>query len=105
MSGNVTGTVDQSGNGFLSLQVLESITDWSCDVGHLVEGDPYLSLTGSFNFANGALSSAATLSLGGGFRDTVTGARCAVDLSFIFNPNGSAHASGTICGYAVDVTE
>ncbi|HEU4990771.1 MAG TPA: hypothetical protein VFT41_13380 [Gemmatimonadaceae bacterium] len=103
--GSMTGSIDQNGSGVLSLQVTESINGWKCDGGWTIDGDPYLSAAGTFPFLNGALSSAASISFGGGFRYTgpVSGS-CSEQMTLLLYQNGSGHLSGTMCGRQVDVT-
>ncbi len=105
VSGNLTGSVDDTGSGALFLQVLETITDWRCIGGRVLNGDPYLSAAGTFTFLNGAQSGTASISFGGGFKWGATAAEsCQMRLTMLFHPDHTGRLSGQVCGRSVDVT-
>ena len=102
VSGSLTGSISNTGSGILLLQVLQTVTDWECIGGLVINGDPYLSITGQMSFLGGAMSSAATFRFGGGIKWGTTAAESIqVNLTAIVNPNGSGTISGTIGGYSV----
>ena len=104
VSGNMTGSIDQNGSGALFLQVLETITDWRCVGGRVINGDPYLSAAGTFTFLNGAQSGTASLSFGGAFKWTGAGAgSCSLTLTALFHPDHTGRLSGVVCGRSVNV--
>ncbi len=103
VSGSMTGSLDNNGSGVLSTQVTETISDWQCITGIVINGDPYMSAVGTFSFLNGQQSTAAQISFGGGFKWTGnnTGS-CQIQMTMLFYPNGTAHLSGSACGRSVD---
>jgi hypothetical protein len=103
VSGNISGSIDpNSGSGVLLLQVLHTITDWRCVGGLVMNGDPYLSVTGQMSFLGGAMSSAASFRFGGGVKwGTTANESLQVNLTALVNPNGSGKISGVIGGYNV----
>jgi hypothetical protein len=105
VTGGMTGSISDTGTGVLLMQITETINDWQCIGGFTVNGDPYLTATGTFSFLSGALSSAATMSLSGGFKWTGNGSgSCQIALTTLINNNGTGHTSGQVCGQQVDVT-
>jgi hypothetical protein len=106
VSGSITGVIDdQTGSGTLFSQTLETITDWRCITGFVVNGDPYISGSGNMSFAGGQLASTASFNFGGGFRwGTAAKDGCSLILTILINPDYSGRVSGVVCGYSVDVT-
>ena len=105
VTGSMTGSISDQGSGALFLQVTETITDWQCVGGFVVNGDPYMSAAGTFTFFSGVLNSPATVSIGGGFRWGSTAAQsCQMQLTVLAYANGTGHTSGTVCGHQVDQT-
>ncbi|MDE3216143.1 MAG: hypothetical protein KGO03_07080, partial [Gemmatimonadota bacterium] len=82
VNGGLTGTLDDTGTGALSLQVTETINGWQCATGYTVDGAPHLSAAGTISVLNGQQSSAATVSFGGLFTWTGNGSgTCNVELT------------------------
>jgi hypothetical protein len=109
VTGNISGTIDINGNGVLQIQATETLNDWSCLTGYLIEGDPNISLTGQLSFLNGSPAAAQTMTLSGGFTWTTTVAppvetgSCAINLTANYQSNnGHGVLSGTVCGYSVN---
>jgi hypothetical protein len=105
VAGNVTGSLDQFGNGSLYAGFVATFTDCQ-DNGVVFNGDPYLSATGSMSFSNGQMTS-GSLSFGGALRWDQAGGSgsCNVNLSLILASQTStySHLSGTVCGFSVEV--
>jgi hypothetical protein len=113
VSGSISGSFDsETGSGSLWMQWLLTATDctFSSNAGDLVvNGDPYLSLTGTFTFLNGAPATQQTLRLGGALRwDYQNGGSgfCAFNLTINLSTAGSGTTtvSGTVCGRQVNLT-
>ena len=109
VTGNISGTIDINGNGVLQIQATETLTDWSCLTGYLIEGDPNIVITGQFSFQNGSPAAAQTMTLSGGFTWATTGplpvvsGSCAIDLTASYQANnGHGVLSGIVCGYTVN---
>ena len=100
-SGSITGSMT-NGTGVISLQIPITITDWGCEPPAIINGDPYISITGTFSFVGGAPGTQQHISVSGGFKSATQS--CQIMLGTDFNPNGGGHTSGTCCGYAVDFT-
>ena len=104
VNGSLTGNIDQNGSGILLLQVLETITDWRCLPPFVINGDPYLSITGTMPFLNGVMSSPATFNFGGGVKwGPPPGNGWQINMTATVNPNGSGRISGVIGPYSIDV--
>lgn len=104
VSGNLTGNIDDTGSGALFLQILETISDWRCVGGRVVNGDPYLSAAGTFTFLGGQQSGTASISFGGGFKWGTTAAEsCQLVLTALFRPDHTGRMSGVVCGRSVNV--
>jgi len=105
VTGSMTGSISDNGTGALLLGLTETITDWACTGGFVLNGDPYLSAAGTFSFLSGVLSSPASIRMGGSFRWTGNGSgSCAIQLTTLVYANGSGHTSGQVCGEGVDVS-
>ncbi len=103
VTGSMTGSIDNNGSGVLSLQVTETINSWQCITGYTVDGAPYLSAAGTFSFLNGHQATAASISFGGGFQWSGNGSgTCNIQMTMLFNPDGTGHLSGTACNYQVN---
>ncbi len=101
-SGNITGSLSDNGTGYISLQIPITISDWSCQPPLMINGDPYISITGTFTFINGAPGTQQHISISGGFKSATQS--CPILLGTDFNSSGGGHTSGTCCGYSVDFT-
>ncbi len=105
VTGNINGTINKTGTGLIQISATETITDWACLPPILVNGDPYISLVGTFSFMNGAPATQQHVGISGGIKWTGGGAgSCQIQLDTNFNANGTGHTTGTVCGYAIDVT-
>lgn len=105
VSGDISGTMNSSGTGLIQIQATETITDWRCITGHVINGDPYISLTGTFSYVNGSPGTQQTVSLSGGFKWGTTAAQsCQIQLRTNFNSNGQGTTSGVVCGRTVYAT-
>jgi hypothetical protein len=100
-SGSITGSLN-NGTGVISLQIPITISDWGCEPPAIINGDPYISITGTFSFLSGAPGTQQHISVSGGFKSATQS--CQIQLGTDFNPNGGGHTSGTCCGYSVDFT-
>lgn len=106
LAGEVRGEMPGlSGSGMVMLQVGQSITNWSCVSGFVINGDPNLSLTRQFSFV---LSNPATLqemTITGDF-DWGTGSsqKCSVNLTTSYNLTGTGTTSGTVCNQSVNAS-
>ncbi|MCK9420565.1 MAG: hypothetical protein M0R70_14430 [Nitrospirae bacterium] len=101
-SGNITGSISDTGSGIIQLQIPITITDWSCQPPLIINGDPYISITGTFTFLNGAPSTQQHLGIHGGFKSETQS--CQISLDTNFNTTGGGHTTGTVCGHSVDFT-
>lgn len=105
VSGDITGSISSNGTGLLQIHLIETISDWSCITGFVINGDPYLSLTGTFSFFNGAPSSQQSIRMSGGIKWGTTAAdSCQISLTTNFNSNGSGTTNGTICGRSINIS-
>lgn len=103
VTGSMTGSLDNNGTGVLQLQVTETINGWQCISGYTMDGAPYLSAAGTFSYLNGQQSTASSISFGGGFQWTGNGSgTCSIQMTMLFNPDGTGHLSGVACGYQVN---
>ena len=104
VTGNLSGTTS-NGSGFLQISAQETITDWQCISGYIINGDPYISLTGTFSFLNNQPATQQSMSINGGFKwGTTAEESCQIQLSINFNASGSGTITGTVCGYAVNAS-
>jgi hypothetical protein len=101
--GNLTGNISDEGSGILLLQVTETISDWKCVTGYVVNGDPYVSVAGHMNFLSGQMSSTATFSFGGGFKwGTTSEESCQISMTLLFRTDGTGRLTGTVCGEIIN---
>jgi len=115
--GSITGSItvnDQTSaliSGFMQLGFTETINDFAFKSNggtYTMNGDPYISLAGTFTLVPGWLfGSASSMEIGGGVK--VTGPNLNktinIQLTIIINSNGKGgHVSGTIDGIGVDYT-
>lgn len=105
VTGSLTGSIDTTGTGVLQTQVDETINSWQCIGAYVINGDPYLSAAGTFSFLNGQQATAASISFGGGFQwSGASSGSCSIQMTMLFEPDGSGTLSGTACGYNVLIT-
>jgi hypothetical protein len=102
--GSLTGSTS-NGSGLLQIGATETISDWECITGFIVNGDPYISLSGTFSFLNGVPSTQQSMTISGGFKwGTTTEESCQISLSINFGTDGSGTITGSVCGYTVDAS-
>jgi len=94
ISGDMSGTGTQT-MAYLSLQVTETINNWTCD-GPTINGDPYVSLTGTYTYPADSL----TMTLSGGF--TAGSQSCQLNVAVNAGSDGHGDISGVACGYAIN---
>jgi len=108
--GNLSGSInDDTGSGVLLIGVTETLTDCrhSTTSGGWfeVDGDPCLSLAGTFSFLNWAPATQQTITIGGAIRwafDTGQTGSCQVQLTILMNGStGTGTISGTVCGFGI----
>ncbi|MEI6456925.1 MAG: hypothetical protein WCO93_11605 [bacterium] len=117
VTGSVTGSItlnDQTGaliSGIIQLAFTETINDFAFKSNggtYVMNGDPYISLTGTFTLVPGGLfGTASSMQIGGGVKVNGPNFNRSVNiqLTIIINSNGSGgHVSGTIDGIGVDYT-
>ena len=106
-NGSLTGSIDnETGNGVLWLQIIFTYTDCAFSVGTrdvTVNGNPSLTLTGTFNFLGGQPATQQTLRLSGALSTNVIGF-CAISLTMNVATagTGTTTVSGTVCGRSVN---
>jgi hypothetical protein len=104
VTGSITGTTTD-GSGFLQIGATETITDWQCITGYIINGDPYISLSGTFSFLGGAPATQQSMTISGGFKWGTTAAEsCQISLSINFSSDGGGTMTGTVCGYSVSAS-
>jgi hypothetical protein len=101
-TGNLTGTMNSSGTGMLQIQITETITDWQCISGYVINGDPDISLTGTFSYVNGNPGTNQSMTISGGFK--WGSGSCQIHLSTLLNASGGWTTTGTVCGYTVAIS-
>jgi len=102
VTGSLTGGIT-NGSGILQISAVETISDWQCITGYIINGDPYISMTGTFSFMNYAPSTQQSMRITGGFKwGTSAEESCQIYLSIEFDTGGGGNMSGTVCGYSID---
>jgi len=105
VTGNISGTINNSGSGLISISATETITDWGCLPPLIVNGDPYISLTGTFSFLNGAPSTQQHVGINGGIKwGTASAQSCQIHLDTNFNRDGTGRTTGTVCAHTIDIS-
>ncbi len=105
-NGSVTGSIDNdTGDGALWLQIIFTYTDCTFSVGTrnlTINGNPSLTLTGTFTFLGGQPATQQTLSLSGALSTSII-SFCAISLTMNVATagNGTTTVSGTVCGRQV----
>ncbi len=106
VSGSLTGSFDsETGSGSAWLQVLATYTDCGVEaagVNYVANGDPYLTVTGSFTWLGGVPATQQTVRIGGAL--SLNGRFCAINLTILYATAGSSSSSisGTVCGVPVN---
>lgn len=104
VNGSGSGSFNDSGTGMVSVSATETISDWACVSGKIINGDPYVSAVGTFSFINGQPATQQTVSVTGGFKWGLTALEsCQIYLTFNFPTatSGTSSVSGTVCGNTV----
>ncbi len=105
VSGNISGTISSSGSGTILISATETISDWSCLPPLVINGDPYISLSGTFSFLNGVPATQQHVGMSGGIKwGTSSVQSCQIHLDTNFNRDGTGRTTGTVCGNSVDVS-
>jgi hypothetical protein len=105
VTGNISGTISNTGSGTILISATETITDWSCQTPLIINGDPYVSLSGTFSFLNGAPATQQHIGINGGFKwGTSSVQSCQIHLDTNFNRDGTGRTTGTVCNYNVDIS-
>lgn len=105
VTGNISGTISSSGTGVIQISATETISDWMCLPPLVINGDPYISLTGTFSFVNGVPATQQHVGINGGIKwGTTAAASCQIHLDTNFNRDGSGRTTGTVCGHTIDIT-
>jgi len=105
-NGSITGSIDNdTGDGVLWLQIIFTYTDCTFSVGTrnlTINGNPSLTLTGTFTFLGGQPATQQTLSLSGALSTSII-SFCAISLTMnvVTAGNGTTTVSGTVCGRQV----
>ncbi len=104
--GGMSGSIDNNGTGVLLLSMTESIVDWQCIGGFVINGDPYISASGTFSYLNGQPGTRQDMTISGGFKWGTTAAQsCQIQLSILFNQTAGTYTmTGNVCGYQVSAS-
>jgi hypothetical protein len=105
VSGNISGTINDTGTGLILISATETVTDWGCLPPLIINGDPYISLSGQFSYFNGVPSTQQHLTINGGVKWGGTAEEsCQIHLDTNFNRNGGGRTTGSVCNYVIDIT-
>lgn len=105
VTGSITGSISSTGTGIIQISATETISDWMCLPPLVINGDPYVSLTGTFSFVNGVPATQQHVGINGGIKwGTTAAASCQIHLDTNFNRDGSGRTTGTVCGHTIDIT-
>jgi hypothetical protein len=106
VTGSITGGLnDNTGTGVILIDARETITDWSCLSPLIINGDPYISLTGTFSFINFQPATQQHIGITGGIKwGTSSAQSCQVSLDTNFNRDGTGRTTGSVCGHSIDIT-
>jgi hypothetical protein len=101
VTGDVTGTLDNNGNGSVLTQL--TVTPANCSVSSLViSGDPNISVDGQINFTQTAPSFPITLTeIGGVSYGPSPSGVCQFNVKYTLSSQTSCTISGTACGQTV----
>jgi hypothetical protein len=104
-TGTISGSISDTGTGVISFNITQTVSDWSCESPLIINGDPYISLTGTFSFLNGQPSTTQHVGVNGGIKwGTSSVQSCQVHLDTNINSSGTGRTTGSVCGHSVDVT-
>lgn len=105
VTGGISGTMNNPGTSLLLINATETISDWRCQPPLVINGDPYISLSGQFSFINMQPSTQQHVTINGGIKWGTSAAQsCQIHLDTNFNRSGGGHTTGTVCGHTVDIT-
>jgi hypothetical protein len=101
VSGDITGTLNNSGTGSVQEQIAATPANCSVD-GLVINGDPQVDVAGQINISNGMIVFPVTGSETGGvtFGPKPSG-RCMLNVMFTVNSNLTCTTTGTACGQPV----
>jgi hypothetical protein len=102
VTGDVDGTLNNSGSGSLSTQL--AITPANCSVSNLIlNGDPSINVAGQINFANDEtpVFPVTFTETGGISYGPNPSGSCQVNATYTINSSLSCTVSGTVCGQSV----
>jgi hypothetical protein len=103
VSGDFASTVDATGTGSYSLDLMTTMTDCAIGNGVVINGAPYLATTGTLTFHGFALTS-GVVTYSGAF--TANADTCNVGLTVTLAEAGPApRVTGTICGRAIELQQ
>jgi hypothetical protein len=105
VTGNISGSISNTGSGVILISATETISDWSCLPPLMINGDPYISLTGTFSFLNGVPATQQHVGIHGGVKwGTAAAESCQISLDTNFNRDGTGRTTGTVCSHTIDVS-
>ncbi len=102
VSGDVSGTLNSSGDGSIGTQI--TVTPTNCAVsGTTFNGDPDITIDGQIGFTNSNPSYPITFTEGGGISYGPNPAgSCQVNVTYTINSLSSCTVTGTVCGQSVN---
>jgi hypothetical protein len=106
LSGGVRGPMPgSSGSGMIGILIPQTITDWSCVSGLVINGDPNLSVSGQLAFVLLSPATVQSMTITGDF-DWGAGSseKCSVNLAVGYNFSGTGTTSGTVCNQSVNAS-
>jgi hypothetical protein len=103
LKGQIGGVVPgDTGSLMISFSIPQTVTNWSCLSGFVINGDPNLTLNGQFAFLATNPETLQQMTITGDFDWGGTSAqRCAVNLTTDFNFSGTGTTAGTVCNQTV----
>lgn len=105
VTGSISGTMNNLGTSLLLINATETILDWRCQPPLVINGDPYISLSGQFSFINMQPSTQQHVTINGGIKWGTSAAQsCQIHLDTNFNRSGGGHTTGMVCNHAIDIT-
>jgi hypothetical protein len=105
VTGTINGTTNGSGTGTIDVQAAININNWMCVSGFVINGDPNIMVSGTFNFVNGVAAGNQSVAITGGFSfGSSPSDVCTVNLTINFNLTGAGSITGTLCGNQINAT-
>jgi hypothetical protein len=104
-NGTITGDFT-GGAGTVQVQATETITNWACVSGYVINGNPNLAISGTFNYADFVPTGSQTMTVTGGFDwGSASNQSCTLNLTTALNTTtDSGTTTGTACGQTVNTT-